>query len=113
MRITESQLRKIVKKEIVLEAARRSKPIMYLTQYGHWRSVSPEQWPALLAAGVADDVNIDELATYHRYKPRDVVWHRDRDGGLNLSASIPIYEPLDFGPDDWEWLDSVLKSEIK
>jgi len=113
MRITESQLRKIVKKEIVLEAARRSKPIMYLTQYGRWWSVTHEQWPALLAAGQAGDVDLDKLATYHRYKPRDVEWHRDRGGSLNLSAKIPIYHPLDFDPYDWEYIDSEMKSEIK
>lgn len=115
MRITESQIRRIVREAILSESPRRKtasgKPIMYLVQYGTWWAVSPEQWPALLAAGMSGNVNLDEFATRLKKVPKDVTVYRDPDRSVNYSSVIPIYKPLDFGPDDWEYLDTTISKQ--
>lgn len=86
--------------------------IAYLHMYDAWWTVTAAQWPHVVAAGMRPAWNLDDVATRVKRRPARVHAYTDGDGRTHYSASVPIYRPLDFRPDDWQYIDEETQRRL-
>jgi len=74
---------------------------VYVYLYGIYYSLSPTQWAALCAAAVAGDWYLPRGSELKR-KPAAVVV--DENGRpCSYSTAHPVYQPLDWSPEEWAY----------
>jgi hypothetical protein len=103
--------------------------VAYLTQYGGWWSVNEDQWNKLASCGMGlsgktfqhrgethGDYDLDESATRLRGRPSsirtDTYTSSSGHGRRAFYSTIPVIQPLDFGPSDWRYADEDVRRYI-
>ena len=87
--------------------------IAYLHMYDAWWSVTAAQWPHVVAAGKRPDGwNLDDVATRVKRRPARVHAYADADGRMRYDSAVPVYQCLDFYPDDWAYADSEIQRRL-
>ena len=85
------------------DPAKRQNPprtIVCLTGYGDWWSVSEDQWPKVVRAGMAGD---NEAAVKQATRVRQKPW-------AAVGSAVPVLRSVfDFTPEDWEYYDKEVR----
>lgn len=104
------------------------KIVAYITQYGGWWSADAAQWRKLASCGMGlsgktfqhrgetyGEYDLDDATTRLRGRPSSIRTDTYESSGHSRRAyysTIPVIQPLDFGPSDWRYADDGVRRYI-